>query len=41
MFDTDTLSAFLRALLYYSSPLLILAGVAGFAVSLTLWTMRK
>jgi len=41
MFTTDTLQALLHTVLYYGSPLLMLAGIAGFAVSLTLWSMRK
>ena len=41
MFATDTLHSLVFALLYYASPLLMLAGIAGFAVSLTLWAIRK
>ncbi|MEG0316589.1 MAG: hypothetical protein RSB86_12885 [Comamonas sp.] len=41
MFDNTTLHDILSAVLYYGSPLLMLAGIAGFATSMTLWVIRK
>ncbi len=41
MLTTDTLHMLLHAALYYGSPLVMLAGIAGFAVSLTMWAIRK
>lgn len=40
MFDNATLLDLLHTLLYYGSPLLLLAGIAGFATSVALWVIR-
>ncbi len=39
--DFDTLRQIGMAILYYGSPLLMLAGIAGFATSITLLLMGK
>ena len=41
MFNNATLYEILGAILYYGSPLLMLAGIAGFATSMTLWVLRR
>ncbi|WP_312567629.1 hypothetical protein [Comamonas sp.] len=41
MFDNVTLHDLIHAVLYYGSPLLLLAGVAGFATSMAMWFIRR
>jgi len=41
MFDNTTLQDVFSAVLYYGSPLLMLAGVTGFATFMTMWFIRK
>jgi hypothetical protein len=39
--DFDTLKQVGMAIIYYASPLVMLAGIAGFATSISLLMMRK
>ena len=40
MTEFDALHPLLQAVVYYGSPLLLLAGLAGFATSVALWFLR-
>lgn len=41
MSDWATLHALLSSVMYYASPLLMLAGIAGFATCMAMWVIRK
>ena len=41
MLDNATLHNLVLTVLYYASPLLLLAGVAGFATSMAMWFIRR
>lgn len=41
MLDNATLHDLILTVLYYASPLLLLAGVAGFATSMAMWFIRR
>lgn len=41
MSDWATWHALLSSVMYYASPLLMLAGIAGFATCMAMWVIRK
>lgn len=41
MLDNATLHDLVLTVLYYASPLLLLAGIAGFATSMAMWFIRR
>ena len=41
MLDNATLHDLILTVQYYASPLLLLAGVAGFATSMAMWFIRR